>query len=117
MTNPRPDGDRVAYGFLRRDGHTAGLVEGERRVERDPATGWVTRVTLHARDVDGRALAASGVAVSRIVINRHTFIDVNSLVRWDLDGAIAWGEDQDMWPVHRWARARRDARARGEAGP
>jgi hypothetical protein len=117
VTSPRPEGDRVAYGFLRRDGHTAGLTEGERRVERDSATGWVTRVTLHARDVDGRALAAAGVAVSRIVINRHTFIDVNSLVRWDLDGAIAWGEDQDMWPVHRWARARRDARARGEAGP
>ena len=38
-----------------------------------------------------------------MIINRHTFIDINSLVRWELDGAVAWGEDQDMWPVHRWA--------------
>lgn len=110
VTGPRPEGDRVAYGFLRRDGRTAALAGGERRVERDPRHGWITRVTLEARDVDGRRIAASGEPVSRIVINRHTFIDVNSLVRWDLDGALAWGEDQDMWPVHRWARARREAR-------
>jgi hypothetical protein len=109
VTEPRPEGDRVAYGFLRRDGRTAGLAAGERRVERDPATGWITRVALEARDADGRTFVATGVPVSRIVINRHTFIDVNSLVRWDLDGVLAWGEDQDMWPVHRWARMRREA--------
>jgi len=114
VTSPRPEGDRVAYGFLRRDGRTASLAEGERRVERDPATGWITRVTLEARDAGGHALRATGVPVSRIVINRHTFIDVNTLMRWDLDGALAWGEDQDMWPVHRWARMRRDQRAGGQ---
>jgi hypothetical protein len=109
VTNGRPQGDQVAYGFLRRDGRTAALVDGERRIERDPQAGWVTRITIEARDVEGRDTTASGVPVSRMIINRHTFIDVNSLVRWDLDGAIAWGEDQDMWPVHRWARTRRDA--------
>ena len=25
------------------------------------------------------------------------------------DGIEAWGEDQDMWPVHRWAQFRRGA--------
>jgi len=110
VTNPRPDGEPVAYGFLLREGRTARLAGGERRVERDTENGWITHVTLEARDVEGRHMIASGVPVSRIVINRHTFIDVNSLVRWDLDGAVAWGEDQDMWPVHRWARARREAR-------
>jgi hypothetical protein len=38
----------------------------------------------------------------------HTFIDINSLVRWNINGDVAWGEDQDMWPVHRWARMRRE---------
>jgi len=109
VTNVRPEGDQVAYGFLRRDGRTAGLAEGERRVERDLRAGWATRVTIEARDVAGRGMIASGVPVSRMIINRHTFIDVNSLIRWDLDGTTAWGEDQDMWPVHRWARARRGA--------
>ena len=42
-----------------------------------------------------------GTPVSRMIINRHTFIDINSLIRWDLDGDEAWGEDQDMWPVTR----------------
>ena len=110
VTNPGRQGDPVAYGFLRRDGRTAGLAGGERRVERDPREGWIARIALEARDVEGRALIASGVPVSRMIINRHTFIDVTSLIRWDLNGTPAWGEDQDMWPVHRWARARREAR-------
>jgi len=59
---------------------------------------------------DGRTFQAEGHAVSRIILNRHTFIDINSLVCWDLDGGEAWGEDQDMWPVHRYARLRRTAR-------
>jgi len=109
VTNPRPESEPVAYGFLRRDGQTAALAGGERGVDRDPRTGWITRVTLEARDVAGREMIASGVPVSRMIINRHTFIDVTSLIRWDLNGALAWGEDQDMWPVHRWARARREA--------
>jgi hypothetical protein len=45
--------------------------------------------------------------VSRIIINRHSFIDINSLIRWELDGVEAWGEDQDMWPVHTFSAARR----------
>lgn len=107
VTNAGPDGDAVAYGFLRRDGRTISLAGGERRVVRDPATGFTARVELSAKDKDGRVLEAVGESVSRIVINRHTFIDVNSLVRWDLGDAVAWGEEQDMWPVHRWARMRR----------
>ncbi|HEX2886217.1 DUF7065 domain-containing protein [Vineibacter terrae] len=112
VTTARPDDDRVAYGFLRRDGRTVSLATGERTVERDPVDGWVTRITLTARDAEGRTLSATGVPVSRIIINRHTFIDVNSLIRWELDGAVAWGEDQDMWPVHHWAQQARARRRR-----
>ena len=110
VTTGRADGDRVAYGFLRRDGRTVSLAGGERLVERDPREGWITRITLDARDQEGRTLRATGVPVSRIILNRHTFIDVNSLIRWDLDGVTGWGEDQDMWPVHRWARLARERR-------
>jgi hypothetical protein len=108
VTNVHPEGDLVAHGFLRRDGTTVSLAGGKRQVERDAREGWVTRVTMTARDATGRELNATGVPVSRIIINRHTFIDINSLIRWELDGAVAWGEDQDMWPVHRWARGRRE---------
>jgi hypothetical protein len=107
VTNTRPDGDPVAYGFLRRDGVTANLVRGERQVTRDPEEGWVTEIAIEAADEQGRELRAVGVPVSRIVINRHTFIDINSLIRWDLDGDEGWGEDQDMWPVATFAERQR----------
>jgi hypothetical protein len=114
VTNAESERNPVAHGFLRRDGRTVTLTQGERRLERDAANGWITRVEIQARDTEGRELLAAGEPVSRIVINRHSFIDINSLVRWDLNGEIGWGEDQDMWPVHRWSRVRRNAR-RGNA--
>jgi hypothetical protein len=109
VTNPRAEGDLVAYGFLRRGGRTETLTSGERRVERDPRHGWVTRISLEAVDEAGRTLVAVGEPASRIVLDRHTFIDVNSLIRWELGGSVAWGEDQDMWPVHDWASFRRES--------
>lgn len=112
VTNTKPDGDPVAYGFLRRDGRTVSLAEGgERTVERDPKEGWMTRIAIEATDAEGRQLKAVGEPVSRIIVNRHTFIDINSLVRWDLNGAVAWGEDQDMWPTHTFSAATRARRA------
>src|SRR5215216_2636933 len=108
VTNTDPSGaDPVAHGFLRRDGRTVGLASGERVVERDPARGHARRVTITASDLDGRSLRAVGEPVSRIIINRHSFIDINSLLRWDLDGDRGWGEDQDMWPVHHFADTHR----------
>ncbi len=112
VTQGKPEQDAVSYGFLRQDSLTVSLVGGERVVERDPTEGWITRITLTAQDAEGRRLHAIGVPVSRIILNRHTFIDINSLIRWDLGGGVvAWGEDQDMWPVHRWARRQREARS------
>ena len=115
MTNPRPDGDPVAYGFLRRDGRTANLAQGQREVRRDPLEGWITEVVIEAVDEEGRSMRAVGTPVSRMIINRHTFIDINSLVRWELDGdrgvVEAWGEDQDMWPITTFADRQRAARS------
>jgi hypothetical protein len=109
VTNVRPEGDAVAYGFLRRDGETIGLTGGHRAVERDPEHGWITTIVIDAHDRKGRRLRAVGEAVSRMIVNRHTFIDINSLVRWEVDGETAWGEDQDMWPVHTFAAFRRES--------
>ena len=111
VTNTKADGDPIAYGFLRRDGRTVSMAGGERRVERDPLQGWITRIELEGQDAEGRSLRAVGEPVSRIIINRHTFIDINSLIRWDLEGVEAWGEDQDMWPTHTFADRQRAARA------
>ena len=112
VTNVRPEGEVIAYGFLRRDGRTVSLAGGSRRVERDSVQGWITRITIEATDIEGRRLLAVGEPVSRIIVNRHTFIDINSLVRWAVGGLTAWGEDQDMWPTHTFAA---DAAARRKA--
>ena len=107
VTNVEADRNPVAYGFLRRGEHTVRLTGGERRTVRDAVHGWITHIELDASDAEGRKIVAVGEPVSRIIINRHTFIDINSLVRWNINGEVGWGEDQDMWPVHRWSRMRR----------
>ena len=111
VTNIRDGEDTIAYGFLRRDGHIAPLADGRRDVERSMEHGWITMIELDGTDTEGRRLHAVGRPVSRMIVDRHTFIDVNSLVRWEVDGTEAWGEDQDMWPVHDWARRRREQRS------
>ena len=110
VTNVEKERNPVAYGFLRRDGRTLPLTQGERRLERDSTNGWITGVELYAHDTEGRELHAIGKPLSRLVINRHTFIDINSLIEWNINGESGHGEDQDMWPVHRWSRMRRNAR-------
>ncbi len=110
VTNTRDGTDRIAYGFVRRADGQVGLVDGERRVVRAP-DGWVDEIGIEAVDANGKRFRATGRSLSRIIINRHSFIDINSLIRWrvdlDDDREEWWGEDQDMWPVHRFSRAKR----------
>jgi hypothetical protein len=112
VTSTRGADDPIAYGFLRRDGRTVSLAGGRRTVVRSRKHGWVDRVVIDATDIAGRELHAAGEVMSRIVINRHSFIDINGLVSWDIDGEAGWGEDQDMWPVHAFAANRRQQRSR-----
>ena len=102
--------ENVAYGFTIRDGEIADLVSGSRRVERCPRNGWVTAMTIEATDERGRTLEAKGERISGIIINRHSFIDSNGLMRWTINGHAGHGEDQDMWPVHDWSAMLRVAR-------
>ncbi len=110
VTNTRDGTDRVAYGFVDRGQGQVGLVDGERSVVRSP-DGWVDEIRIDAVDADGRSLVATGRSVSRITINRHSFIDINSLIHWRVGGESGevewWGEDQDMWPIHRFSAAKR----------
>jgi hypothetical protein len=110
VTKWNDETDPVAYGFMIRDGRIGDLVSGRRIVERDPEQGWVTRITIEARDEFGRDLHAVGKRLSGIIINRHSFIDSNGLIEWTINGKLGHGEDQDMWPVHRWSAFRREAR-------
>lgn len=110
VTKWNDETDPIAYGFMIRDGRIADLVAGRRIVERCPRQGWVTRITIEGRDEFGRELHAVGERISGITINRHSFIDSNGLIAWTINGRPGHGEDQDMWPVHRWSQFRREAR-------
>ena len=115
VTKWNDETDPIAYGFMIRDGKIGDLVTGRRVVERDPAQGWVTNITVDGRDEFDRELHAVGIRLSGIIINRHSFIDSNGLIAWTINGKTGHGEDQDMWPVHRWSAFRRQTRAAGGA--
>jgi hypothetical protein len=107
------DSEEIAYGFLNRDGEIADLTVGRRIVERHARHGWVTKITIEAQDERGRTLYAEGTRLSGMIINRHSFIDSNGLIAWQINGKPGHGEDQDMWPVHEWADFRRHSTPRG----
>lgn len=60
VTNTEAERHPVAYGFLLRDGRTVRLTQGERKIERDVANVWITRIELHAKDAEGRELVRLG---------------------------------------------------------
>lgn len=105
--------EQLAYGFMIKDGEIGDLVEGTRRVERDPETGFVERILIEGVDEYGRKLKAEGKRLSGITLIRHSFIDHNGLMEWSINGKTGHGEDQDMWPVHDWSQYRRET---GRAG-
>ena len=52
-------------------------------------------------DTTGRTLEAEGQSVSRMSEGGY---GLNQLMRWELDGKIGWGEDQDVWVGDHFAR-------------
>jgi hypothetical protein len=65
---------------------------------RDPKTGWSQFMQLELADETGRTMEAEGFAVNRM---SEAGYGVNTLLRWEMDGEIGWGEDQDVWqPGH-----------------
>lgn len=94
----------IITGYLWRDGEVADVVSGERRVvERDPHSGWPRRVEIELCDRLGRRLDTQGLCENRLAFpaNPGNF-NWMSLTRWTIDGAEAWGEDQDIWSVESW---------------
>jgi hypothetical protein len=95
--------DAPLWGFLLRNGEAAPVASSRRKVRLDPRKGWVDTIRLELTDTQGRSLVATGRAVSRIIIDRRSGIDCNSLIEWSFDGFdSAWGEDQNCVPMHAW---------------
>ena len=103
---PTGDDDPVVCGYLIRGGQYAHVLSGERRVEVDPRTGWITRLDITGVDDAGRRFRAAGQVVSR----HWRGLGGDSLVHWSWDDVAGWGEDQTYFSKTTW-RARREAAA------
>jgi hypothetical protein len=97
------DGDAKGWsplnvGWLLRDGIFQRLDKTKSRMRnfRDPRTGWSGHMEVDLTDVTGRCMEAEGFALSHMCENAA---GSNALMRWEYDGQIGWGEDQDGWRV------------------
>jgi hypothetical protein len=87
-------------GWLLRDGVFGHLDKTKSRMLnfRDPLTGWSDHMQVMLGDDRGRTMEVEGLAVSRM---SETGYAVNSLMHWEFDGKVGWGEDQDVFlPDH-----------------
>ncbi|MGE2734570.1 DUF7065 domain-containing protein [Mycolicibacterium vaccae] len=103
------DGDRqgwspLNHGWLLRDGRFERLDKSASRMRnfRDPLTGWSAHMDVHLADVAGRTMEAEGFTVSHIC--ERSGGGSTALMRWEFDGRIGWGEDQDIWHPRHFAR-------------
>jgi hypothetical protein len=99
------DGDARGWspmnvGWLLQDGVFGRLDKTKSRMRnfRDPKTGWSAHMEVALTDRTGRTMDAEGHAVSWMC---ESGAGANALMRWEYDGKIGWGEDQDGWrPEH-----------------
>jgi hypothetical protein len=90
--------EHLSTGYLLRDGVLRRLASATRHVPARHASNGPQRIELDGTDTDGRSFHVEGEAVSRMFLPKNP-VCVNTMIRWDLDGRTAWGEDQDLWPV------------------
>jgi hypothetical protein len=109
------DGDAAGWspmnvGWLLKDGVFGRLdrTKSKMRNFRDPNTGWSAHMEVDLTDVSGRTMEAEGFAVSHMC---EGGAGSNALMRWEYDGRIGWGEDQDGWRVDHFQKMVRALRA------
>jgi hypothetical protein len=109
------DGDAAGWsplnsGWLLRDGEFTRLDKTKSRMRnfRDPETGWSAHMEVELVDRRGRTMDAEGFSVAHMCENGA---GSNALMRWEMDGRIGWGEDQDGWRVDHFQKMRDALRA------
>jgi hypothetical protein len=90
-------------GWLLKDG-VFGRIDKERSRMlnfRDPGAGWNSHMLVDLADTDGRTMEAEGQSVSRMSEGGY---GLNQLMRWEFEGKLGWGEDQDVWVGNHFSR-------------
>lgn len=97
ITSPKDERDPILSGYHVKDGELGHFVSGERTVERNEL-GHPVRVILRCADDRGRSFEAVGTTLNRIGFLASTGIfNLISLTRWEYDGVVGYGEDQDLF--------------------
>ena len=99
-------------GWLLKDGRFVRLdkTKSWMRNYRDKDTGWSQHMEALLVDQEGRSMEAEGFSVSHMCEHGG---GSNALMRWEYEGKIGWGEDQDGWKgdhFRRIVQALRDVR-------
>ncbi len=103
---------KVLAGFLHRDGETARLISGTRRIDAYGRYG-ARRVTIDAVDALGRPLHVEGKLDDGLLFSANTTHTVVwSFTEWDWQGRQCWGDNQEFYPAPTFRRM-----ARGEVSP
>ncbi len=94
------------HGWLLRDGRFERLDKTTSVMKnyRDPLTGLSSHMQVRLVDLSGRTMDAEGYTVSHICERADS--GSTALMRWDFDGQIGWGEDQDIWHPKHFTRMR-----------
>ena len=89
----------VIMGFHLRDGEVSRVTKGRRAIlERNPSDDTVARVLVEGTDELGREFHAEGETLSKFVnFCNENLVGWNYLVRWDIDGVEAWGEQHENY--------------------
>jgi hypothetical protein len=96
----------VFNGYLSVDGERETVSRGERRVQYRGDR--LERITLDIEDAAGRSLHASGVPLNEFAYTPYpNLLSRHYLMRWDIGGEVAFGEEQDLWSVPLWRDHRR----------
>ena len=78
------------------------------RVLERGADGRPLKLELFAEDELGRELRATGTCVAWLRFPGLTFIAYWwSMVKWEFDGQVVYGEEQEGWPMQDYRRHRR----------
>jgi hypothetical protein len=110
------DGDAAGWsplnvGWLLKDGEFQRLDKTRSRMRnyRDPATGWSAHMEVELVDRTGRSMQAEGLSVAHMCEEQT---GSNALMRWEYDGKLGWGEDQDTsWRLDHFQKLVRALRA------
>lgn len=108
-SKPGARGEEVFKGYLARSRKRLSLAGGTRRSIY--TNEMLERVELEVFDTEGRRISGSGVPVNRMVYEPYpNLITWLYLMRWEIDGEVIYGEEQDVWSVPLWHGRDRSAR-------